>query len=342
MTAKNIVIAIGGRPSYGDVKGGEELGITSDDLFWLDTSPGKTLVVGASYVALECAGFLTKLGCNVTLMVRSIFLRGYDQDMANRVGAYMEAHGTKIYRPAIPLELTKSESGKTLVRYKNTADNVEKTEEFDTVLFCVGRTPNTKHLNLEKVGISLAKNGKIITNMYDQTDFSHIYAIGDVAFGKPELTPVAIMAGRLLARRLLGVNSKAMDYSIIPSCVYTPLEYGFCGLTEEDAEKKFGKENVTVYHSGFKPLEWNFLQSREADACYTKLVVEKTTEKIVGYHYLGPNAGEVTQGFATALKLGVTKEQWDDTVKIHPTCAEEMLGMHATKGGGENAVKSGC
>jgi thioredoxin reductase (NADPH) len=324
------------------VKGAEEFGITSDDLFWLDKSPGKTLVVGASYVALECAGFLTKLGCDVTLMVRSIFLRGYDQDMAERVGSYMEAHGTKIYRPAIPLELSKSSSGKIKVLYKQTADNVENTEEFDTVLFAIGRKARTETLNIEKIGVSLAKNKKIITNQYEQTEVPNIYAIGDVAFGKPELTPVAIMAGRLLASRLMRTGTKLMDYTIIPSCVYTPLEYGFCGLTEEGAKEKYGKEQIIVYHSGFKPLEWNFLQSRESDACYIKLIVENATDRILGYHYLGPNAGEVVQGYASALMMGVTKEQWDSTVKIHPTCSEEMLALHTVKGTGANAVKTGC
>jgi len=342
VTAKTIVIAIGTRPSYGDVKGAEEFAITSDDLFWLNESPGKTLVVGASYVALECAGFLKNLGCDITLMVRSIFLRGYDQEMAERVGSYMEAHGTKIYRPAIPLELSKSSSGKINVRYKQTADNVEKTEEFDTVLFAIGRSPRTEDLNLEKAGVTLAKNKKIITNQYEQTEASNIYAIGDVAFGRPELTPVAIMAGRLLARRLIGSSTKLMDYSIIPSCVYTPLEYGFCGFTEDGAKEKYGKEQIVVYHSAFKPLEWNFLQSREAEACYIKLIVEKVTDKILGYHYLGPNAGEVVQGYATALMMGATKEQWDSTLKIHPTCSEEVLGLHIVKGSGKSAVKTGC
>ena len=310
-------------------------------MFWLDKSPGKTLVVGASYVALECAGFLTKMGCDTTLMVRSIFLRGFDQDMADRVGAYMESHGTKIYRPAIPLSLKKAESDKISVLYKLTAEDTEKTEDFDTVLLAIGRIPVTKDLNLEGVGIKVESNGKIITNKFEQTNVPNIYAIGDVAFGKPELTPVAIMAGRLLARRLMGRGTDLMNYENIPSTVYTPLEYGFCGLTEEVAKEKF-KDDVLVYHSSFKPLEWNFLKSREDSVCYSKVIVQKSTDKILGYHYLGPNAGEVTQGFAVGLKVGITKKQWDSTVKIHPTNAEEILFLTTTKESGKSAVKSGC
>ncbi len=342
MTANVIIIAVGGRPNYEAIKGAREYAITSDDLFWLPKSPGKTLVVGASYVALECAGFLTNMGCDTTLMVRSIFLRGYDQDMAERVGTYMAAHGTKMYRPAIPVELSKSASGKINVHYKMMTNNEEKNEEFDTVLLAIGRKPVTSDLNLERAGLKAEESGKIITNEYDQTAVENIYAIGDVSYGKPELTPTAIMAGKMLARRLMGISEETMDYTTIPSTVYTPLEYGFCGLTEEDAIKTYGKDDIVVYHTAFKPLEWNFLKSHEDEACYGKIIVQKSTDKVLGYHYLGPNAGEVTQGYAVALKMGVTKKQWDTTVRIHPTCSEELLDVKVVKGGSKKAAKSGC
>lgn len=337
-----MTIAVGGRPNYEAIKGAKEYAITSDDLFWLPKSPGKTLVVGASYVALECAGFLAHTDCDTTLMVRSIFLRGYDQDMANRIGAHMEAHGIKIYRPAIPLELSKSPSGKINVLYKMLSNDEEKTEEFDTVLLAIGRKPVTADLHLEKAGVKVEENGKLKVNEYEQTEVENIYAIGDVIYGVPELTPVAIMAGRLLARRMLGIGEALMDYTNVPSTVYTPLEYGFCGMTEEEAVKKYGNDSVMVYHSSFKPLEWNFLESREAEVCYSKILVQKETDKVLGFHYLGPNAGEVAQGYAVAMKCGVTKAQWDSTVKIHPTCAEEMIGLSVTKGSGKKAAKSGC
>jgi len=343
VTANVIAIVVGGRPNYEAIKGAREYAITSDDLFWLPKSPGKTLVVGASYVALECAGFLTHIGLDTSIMVRSIFLRGYDQEMANRVGDYMQNHGTKMIRPAVPIELKKDKpDGKITVIYKKMDTNEEKSEEFDTVLLAIGRKPVTKELNLEKAGLKAEENGKIMTNEWDQTAVENIYAIGDVSYGKPELTPVAIMAGKLLARRMMGVSQDPMDYTNIPSTVYTPLEYGFCGMTEEDAIKKYGADNVLIYHSNFKPLEWNFLKSREDDVCYAKIIVEKSSDKVLGYHYLGPNAGEVTQGYSIAVKMGVTKKQWDETVRLHPTCSEEMLDIKVTKGSGKSAKKSGC
>jgi thioredoxin/glutathione reductase (selenoprotein) len=342
VTATNIVIAVGGRPHYEAIPGAKEYAITSDDLFWLPKAPGKTLVVGASYVALECAGFLTHLGFPTTLMVRSIFLRGYDQDMASRVGSYMEKHGVRVLKETVPILLSKAASGKTLVRFKIAKDGQENEEEFDTVLLAIGRYAVTEDLKLANVGIKPEANGKIRVNELEQTVVPNIYAIGDVIFGRPELTPVAIKAGRLLAQRILGKSQEVMDYVNVPSTVYTPLEYGFCGLSEDEAITKFGKDAISVYHSSFKPLEWNFLASREDDVCYTKVVVEKATRKVLGFHYLGPNAGEVSQGYAVAIKCGVTKEQWDKTVGIHPTCAEELLSLQQTKEANPNAKKTGC
>ena len=262
--------------------------------------------------------------------------------MANRIGSYMETHGTKMYRSAVPLELTKDSDGKIDVLYHASTENVNKTEKFDTVLLAIGRKPVTADLHLENAGLKAEENGKIMTNESDQTVVENIYAIGDVSLGKPELTPVAIMAGKLLARRIVGLTEDTMDYTNIASTVYTPLEYGFCGMTEEDAITKFGKDEAVVYHSFFKPLEWNFLKSREEDVCYTKIIVEKSTDKVIGFHFLGPHAGEVVQGYAIALKLGVTKKQWDSTVRIHPTCSEEMLDIKTTKGSGKSAKKTGC
>jgi len=324
------------------IKGAKECAITSDDLFWLEKSPGKTLVIGASYVALECAGFLTHIGLDTTCMIRSIFLRGYDQDMASRIGAYMEAHGTKMYKETIPLELQKDSNGKIHVLFEQVKSKQKGEDVFDTVLIAIGRRADTAGLHLENAGIKTLENGKLEVNEWDQTEVDNIYAIGDVCQGRPELTPVAIKAGQMLAQRMLGAHANPMDYTNIPSTVFTPLEYSFCGLSEEDAIKQFGKEKIEIYHTSFKPLEWNFLKSREDDACYTKVIVNKTDDKVLGFHFLGPNAGEVAQGYAVALKCGVTKTQWDSTVGIHPTCAEEMVSVRETKGKNPNAKKTGC
>jgi thioredoxin reductase (NADPH) len=311
-------------------------------LFWLEKSPGKTLVVGASYVALECAGFLHHIGLDVTLMVRSIFLRGYDQDMANRIGVYMEKHGVKMLKETVPIELKKEPSGKIRVLYEKVKTSQKSEELFDTVLLAIGRKADTAGLHLENAGLKVLENGKLEVSDYEQSDVDNIYGIGDVVQGRPELTPVAIKAGVMLAQRMMGKHAEPMDYTNIPSTVFTPLEYSFCGLSEDEAIKQFTKEKIEVYHTSFKPLEWNFLETREDDVCYTKVIVEKATDKILGFHYLGPNAGEVAQGYSVALKCGVTKTMWDNTVGIHPTCAEGMLSLNQTKSKNPNAKKTGC
>jgi thioredoxin reductase (NADPH) len=234
VTADKIVIAVGGRPSYPGIPGDREFGITSDDIFSKKTTPGKTLVVGASYVALECAGFLTALGYDTTVMVRSILLRGFDQDMANRIGTYMENYGTKFIRGGIPTKLEKPDpNGKILVSWEQEGQIVQG--EYDTVLFAIGRYALTKDINLDSAGVRVESNGKIKASDEEHTNISNIFAIGDVIYGKLELTPVAIKAGKLLAYRLFGGKTEKMDYINVPTTVFTPLEYGSCGLSEEDA-----------------------------------------------------------------------------------------------------------
>lgn len=234
VTARYVVVACGGRPSYPGIPGDKEFGITSDDLFSMPEAPGKTLVVGASYVALECAGFLTSFGYDTTVMVRSIFLRGFDQDMANRIAYHMEITGTKFIRNATPVKLEKpNPDGKIQVTFN--VDGQQQVEEFDTVMFAIGRYAVTDPLNLAKAGLKVESNGKFIVDANDATNVPNIFAIGDVQQGKLELTPTAIKAGMLLSKRLFGDSTQQMDYVNIPTCVFTPLEYGTCGLSEEDA-----------------------------------------------------------------------------------------------------------
>ena len=182
VTADKIVIAVGGRPSYAGIPGDKEFGITSDDIFSMKKAPGKTLVVGASYVALECAGFLTALGYDTTVMVRSILLRGFDQDMANRIGDYMEGYHTKFIKEAVPTKLEKNdETGKILVSYQQ--NDIIQQDEYDTVLFAIGRYALTKGIKLENAGVTCEPNGKIRANVDESTNVPHIYAIGDVLYG---------------------------------------------------------------------------------------------------------------------------------------------------------------
>ena len=181
-------------------------------------------------------------------------------------------------------------------------------------------------LNLEEVGVKTAKNGKIIASENDQTSVPNIYAIGDVCEGRLELTPTAIMAGKMLAKRLFANATRTMSYKFVPTTVFTPLEYGCCGYSQEEAEEKFGKDNIVAWGSVYKPLEWNMNWNTRNTNCYAKVVCKKDEDsKVIGLHFLGPNAGEVTQGFGVAILKGITKDDLDHTVGIHPTVAEVFL-----------------
>lgn len=220
----------------------------------------------------------------------------------------MKEHGTKFIRPAVPTRVELTEGGKKRVFFKG-EDNVEHSDEFDTVLLAIGRTAETHGIGLDKAGVHVDKESGKIPARNERTNVPHIYAIGDVLHGRPELTPVAIAAGKLLARRLYGGSNVQMDYENVPTTVFTPLEYGCIGLTEEEAIRRFGAANVEVYHSYLKPLEWALSHEedtyyREDNRCFTKLIVNKADhERVVGFHYLGPNAGEVTQGYGVAFKV---------------------------------------
>lgn len=346
ITGKYIAVAIGGRPKQLDIPGWEHA-VTSDDIFSLEKAPGKTLVVGASYVAMECAGFLTGLGYDTSLMVRSIFLRGFDQQMAELAADYMAEEGTKMLRNCVPTKIEKrEEDGKLRVTWKKKLgdhDLGEETDTFDTVLVAVGRTPVTGGIGLEAVGVALNEfTGHVIVNEYEQTTVDHIYALGDCIKGGLELTPVAIMAGKLLARRLFAGGKRLMQYQHVPTAVFTPLEYGCVGLSEDAAIEKFGEDDIEVYHSFFQPLEFT-VPHRPENQCYAKIICRKSDdERVLGIHILSPNAGEIIQAHAVALKMGVTKAQLDETVGIHPTVGEELLSMDISKSSGDDPKRTGC
>ncbi|NXR40025.1 TRXR2 reductase, partial [Zosterops hypoxanthus] len=345
VTADNIVIATGGRPKYPvDVAGALEYGITSDDLFWLKESPGKTLPSFLLYVSLECAGFLTGIGLDTTVMMRSVPLRGFDQaQMASLVTEHMESYGTKFLKRCFPTKVEKLKSNRLQVTWKNADLDKEETDSFDTVMWAVGRAPDTKTLNLETVGVKTnSETGKIIVDASEATSVPHIYAVGDITEGRPELTPTAIAAGKLLAQRLFGQSSELMDYDNVPTTVFTPLEYGCVGLSEEAAVQRHGADNIEVYHAYYKPLEFTVAE-RDAAQCYIKMVcLREREQRILGLHFIGPNAGEVIQGFALGIKCGATYPQMMKTVGIHPTCAEEVTKLHITKRSGLDATVTGC
>ncbi|XP_062944334.1 thioredoxin reductase 2, mitochondrial isoform X2 [Cynocephalus volans] len=320
LSADHIVIATGGRPRYPThIEGALEYGITSDDIFWLKESPGKTLVVGASYVALECAGFLTGIGLDTTVLMRSIPLRGFDQQMSSLVTEHMESHGTRFLRGCILSRVRRLSDGQLQVTWEDQASGKEDTGAFDTVLWAIGRVPQTRSLNLEKAGVDTNPDSqKILVDAREATSVPHIYAIGDVAEGRPELTPTAIMAGKLLAQRLFGGSSDLMDYDNVPTTVFTPLEYGCVGLSEEEAVARHGQEHVEM------------------------VCLREPPQLVLGLHFLGPNAGEVTQGFALGIKCRASYAQVMRTVGIHPTCSEEVVKVRISKRSGLDPTVTGC
>ena len=360
VTSDKFLIATGERPRYpSDCPGAREYGITSDDVFSLSYPPGKTVVVGASYVALECAGFLRGMGYDVTVLVRSILLRGFDQDIANKIGENLVEDGVTLIRPSVPHKVEQLSPGtpaapdspysgtppQLRLTYKNLETGELQTIDCNTVLFAIGRNPCTRDIGLDKAEVHMdEKTGKIPVNEREETNVPNIYAVGDILKGKPELTPVAIEAGRLLIRRIFGGQKRLMDYKNIATTVFTPIEYGCVGYSEEKAIAQFQQENIEVYHQGFKPYEWG-LTGKGVNKCWIKIITLLTEqERVVGFHFLGPNAGEVTQCAALAMQLGAKKDDLDHLVGIHPTSAESLNGLTITKRSGQdpNQVPNCC
>ena len=329
VTAKFILIACGGRPSLGGYPGVEECCISSDDIFWSTTPPGKTLVVGASYIALECAGFLTGLGVDTTVMVRSILLRGFDQDIADRIGKSLERRGVKFEHEMTPSRFERDPDTRKVSVFIQREGKESLYGVFDTVLMAVGRNGYATKLNLENVGVMYKQsNGKIFADAADKTNIDNIFAIGDVVDGRMELTPPAIFAGKLLAERLFAYTTQKMDYTNVATTVFTPVEYGCVGLSEEQAKAQV--PYCTIYHKYFQPLDHALLHDTDEQENYIKVITEPKEGRVVGFHYLGPHAGEVIQGLAVAMRAGCTKDDLDLTVGIHPTNAEQFVNMSLT------------
>ncbi|EPT26266.1 thioredoxin reductase [Toxoplasma gondii ME49] len=354
--ARNIVVAVGGRPHIPEeVEGAKELAITSDDIFSLKQAPNKTLCVGASYISLECAGFLRELGFDVTVAVRSILLRGFDRQCAEQVGLCLEEAGVRILRETIPAKMVKQANGKIQVTFQVGKEKKELVEEFDTVLYATGRKADTSNLNLQAAGVETTETGKIVCDGDSHTSAPSVYAIGDAVENFPELTPVAIKAGEILARRLFANSTEHMDFTNIPTTVFTPIEYAHTGYSEEAAEAEFGRDDLEVYLFQFSPLFFSCVHREKAPQarkspedvditppCLAKLIcVKSEDEKVVGIHFVGPNAGELMQGFALAVRLGAKKRDFDKCVGIHPTNAEAFMALTVTKASGEPFVASG-
>merc|ERR1712216_402882 len=330
-TAKYILLSAGGRPNKGPTTPasppgggfpGADLCISSDDLFWLQEAPGKTLVVGAAYIALECAGFLTAMGYDTTITVRSMLLRGFDRESVDRIGDYMAAHGAHFEMGAEPTRFEPGTERKVRCYYMQNGE--EKHEEYDTVLLAIGRNGEAAKLGLENAGVWT--NGSKVDAPCERTNVPNIFCIGDLVANRLELTPVAKVAGKKVVKRLFGGKLGAMDYTGVATTVFTPLEYGMVGMTSEQATEKFGPDGFTSITKEAKPLEWALTPERDnaANKAFFKVLVNNGNDKIIGFHYLGPHAGEILQGVAVAIKAGAKKEHLDDTIGIHPTTAETM------------------
>lgn len=315
-TAKKILIATGGWPYIPEFPG-SELAVSSNEIFDLDHFPERIAIVGGGYIAVEFAGIFNGLGARVTQLYRGpLFLRGFDADI--------RAHAAQEIR----------KSGVDL-RFETNVESIEKTPEglqltlsdgdtlsVDAVLYATGRKPNLQGLGLENVNVALTDSGSIAVDAQFQTSEPSIYALGDCT-DTMELTPVALAEGMSFARRQFGDRPTSVEYDFIPTAVFCQPNIGTVGFTEDEAIAEFG--NITLYKSSFRPMKHTI--SGRDEKTFMKLIVDAASDRVVGVHMMGPDAGEIIQGIAIAMKAGATKATFDNTIGIHPTAAEEFVTM---------------
>jgi len=318
-TADHIVIATGGQPVLPDIPGAE-LGISSDGFFELEQCPKRVAVVGSGYIAVELAGMFQSLGSEVTMLLRKQhLLRPFDRMLREALMQQMQGNGVKILTGTQVQSLARQSDGSLKIQ----CDQDNTVLHADILLWAIGREPNTAGLNLAAAGIESNK-GYIPTDAYQNTNVPGIYAIGDIT-GQAELTPVAIAAGRRLAARLfLNQPDSKMDYDTIPTVVFSHPPIGTVGLTENEARAQYG-DSVKIYQTRFTAMYHGFTPHKPKTTM--KLVCVGPDEKVVGCHIIGLGADEMLQGFAVAIKMGATKADFDNTVAIHPTSAEELVTL---------------
>lgn len=315
ITAKHILIAVGGRPVKPDLANAD-LGITSNEIFLLEDLPKSILIIGGGYIACEFAGILNGLGVEVTQYYRGAqILRGFDDEARGLIADQMRDKGVNLHCGTNILEMERRD-GKIWTKATN---GTEAT--FDQVMFATGRTPNVEGLGLENVGVNVGRRGEIIVDEYNQTNVPSIYAVGDVT-DRVQLTPVAIREAMAFVETVFKGNPTPVDHELIPSAVFTQPEYGAVGLTEEQARDQ---EPIEVYTSSFRPMQTLFA-GRE-DRVLMKLIVSQATRKVLGVHIVAPQAGEMIQMVGIAVKMGATKEDFDRVCAVHPTMAEELVTM---------------
>ena len=318
--AKHIVIATGSYAFIPNVPG-SKLGGTSDDVFAWEELPESVSIIGAGYIAVELAGVLHALGVKTDLFVRKGGpLRGFDQGIVEVLVEEMKKNGQPLHTHKVPQKLEKLDNGDIQIHFE---DGTTHTSQ--KVIWAVGRKANVSQLNLEAAGVELTERGFIQVDEYQNTTTPGIYALGDVS-GEKELTPVAVKAGRTLSERLFnGKTDAKMDYELIPTVVFSHPAIGSIGLSQEQAEAKYGAENIKVYESNFAGMYSAITVHRQMTKL--KLITLGEEEKIIGLHGIGEGVDEMIQGFAVALKMGATKADFDATVAIHPTASEEFVTM---------------
>ena len=312
-TARHILVATGSWPHKPDIPGAD-LAITSNEAFHLDKLPKRALVVGGGYIAVEFASIFNGLGVQTTLAYRGAhLLRGFDAELGTRLGEEMGRKGVSVLLGKNPSKIEKG--------LKVTFED-GSVQEFDLVMLATGRKPNTANLGLEASDVKLAADGAVVVDNFSKSSVASIHAIGDVT-NRLNLTPVATAEGMALAKTLFGGTPTPVDHENVPTAVFANPNLGTVGLSEEKARERFGE--VDIYKTAFRSLKHTMGKSEEK--IFMKLVVDAASQRVVGAHMLGPDAGETIQGIAIAVKLGATKAQFDSTIGIHPTAAEEFVTL---------------
>jgi glutathione reductase (NADPH) len=320
-SAENILVATGGWPTVPEIPGAE-LAVTSNELFYLDELPRKAIIVGGGYIAVEFACIFHGLGVDVTELYRGpLFLRGFDGDVRNHLAEQIRGRGIDLRFDTNVTAIEKTDSG-----IRATLTDGSKLDG-DLILFATGRHPNTANLGLEEAGVEFGKAGAIAVDEYSRTNVPSIWAIGDVT-NRINLTPVALHEGVCLSETLFHDNPRSPDHEYVPAAVFSQPPVGTVGLTEEEAADKF--EAIDVYRSTFRALKHTLTDGKERTMM--KLIVDRASDRVVGLHMVGPEAGEIIQGFAVAIKAGATKADFDATIGVHPTSAEEFVTMRTPVG----------
>ena len=320
-SAERIILATGTWPFIPNIPGSEHA-ITSNEIFDLENFPQRLLVVGGGYIAVEFAGVFNGLGAETTQLYRGpLFLRGFDQDIREFAAQEIEKAGVNLRFNSNIAAIQKLADGSL----EATLDD-GTTIAADAILYATGRNPHLQDLGFENVNIALNDNGTVKVDDHFQTTEPSIYALGDITGGM-ELTPVALAEGMALAKTLYNDQPTSVDYDTIPTAVFCQPNIGTCGLTEQEGKDKYGE--ITVYESDFRAMKHTIGGRQERT--YMKLVVDTATDKVVGIHMMGDDAGEIVQGMAIAMKAGATKALFDSTIGIHPTAAEEFVTMRTPR-----------